>query len=403
MKGGGANKKNDYGIWSNTFGAGLQLVSREGDVAMDVGAAKIVSFKSVALESETGVTASVAYHAKIKGKGIKSKNDEGLWSYDGTTTRLLLRDGEDLMISGTTKKLKSFRVLGKLAGNELGLVSGQGFGLANGVISVQMTFTDKTMLIASIYTDGTAPDVVAMTGDAAPEYGGGETLKAFMTPGQNSLGGSVFVANVQPNSPLDYAIYNVDGGAGGALHRIAVLGDSATGTAGTFIAFEGAVNNGLDQVAFLAKIQGAGINNSSDRGIWFFDDPVWVHLAQEKAEADMTGGAKWKGFKSLALQENGLPMFLGQLTAKTGTPKTKTKNDLGLWAFDMNDTVQLIVREGVTKVGGKTVKAFKVINKVSYSPSQTRSHSGTDCIVYWAQFTDGTQGIVTVEMPEPIM
>jgi hypothetical protein len=242
-----------------------------------------------------------------------------------------------------------------------------------------------------------------MKGDLPPEYGAGALFNALKMPGQNSVGGSVFLTSINGTvgSGSNAAIYGVTGGAGGGLDRIVAKGDASpgAGSGATFKTFKAAVNNSSDWVAFTAMAQGTGVTSANDLGVWVWDDADIVHVAQEGAAAPETGGATFKGFKSLALPDGGKPLFVAQLNAGTGSPAAVKETDLGLWGMDVYGNVRLLVREGVTAVGGKTVKSFTVLGAVAGSPSQTRSHNGAGGIVYLATFTDGTTGIVTVQMP----
>jgi hypothetical protein len=398
ITGPGVASGSDQGIWSDAFGGGPRLVARKGDIAVGGGGAAFSQFKSVALESGTGGAPMVAYQAKLAGAGVTTGADDGLWSYDGTTTRVLLREGTDLLVSGAMKKLTKFIVLAKLP-----MVSGQGFGLSEGVMSALLSFDDKTAAVAVVHADGSEPAVVALVGDPAPGYDAGAAFNSMKPPGQNSVGGSVFTATVSGsmNSTEKAALYAVTGGVGGELDRIAVKGEAAAGLASgaVFKAFKAAVNNQEDCVAFMATAEKGGVVSASDTGVWIWDDTDIVHVAQEGAEAAECGGATWKGFTALALPDNGRPLFVGTMNVGTGIPVVSTNNDTALWGVDIYGDLRLLVREGMTSVGGKTVKSFKVLSAVVGSPSQTRSHNATGGIVCWAAFTDRTQGLIKVQMP----
>src|SRR5205814_2025091 len=97
---------------------------------------------------------------------------------------------------------------------------------------------------ATIYADGTAPLIIAIEADQAPGYPSGAKFLIFKTPGQNSMGGAVFIAGVNGavTSASNSAIYAVTGGAGGRLDRIVSKGSVAAGAGNAvrFKAFTGA-------------------------------------------------------------------------------------------------------------------------------------------------------------------
>jgi hypothetical protein len=205
----------------------------------------------------------------------------------------------------------------------------------------------------------------------------------------------VFIAGLNGTvaSAINAAIYEVTGGAGGGLDRIVAKGDTAGLGAGVaFKSFDAAANNADDWTAFTAKLAGTGVTMTNDSGVWVWNGTSVANVAREGGVAAESGGATWKGFASIALPDNGRPLFTAKLNASSAT-------DTGLWALDSYGNVRLLVREGVTTIGGKTVKAFKVLENIAASPSQTRSHNGAGGVVYLATFTDGTQGIVKVQMP----
>jgi hypothetical protein len=276
---------------------------------------------------------------------------------------------------------------------------GQGYGLSEGMITVELLCTDRSKAIATIYADGSDPEVVALTGDAAPEYAPGTVFKDVRDPVQNTLGGVVFLVGTRLGNDSTRnrtGLYAVTGGVGGTMDRIERVGGAAPGTSATFDHFRTAAINSSDWVVFLAKLSGTGVTTSNDTGVWVWDTTGIEYVAREGSEAADTDGATWSRFRSLALPEGGRPLFEANLRRVGGvTPAT----DVGLWVVNSSEQVQLVVREGVTEIGGRTVGKFKVIGRVSESPGQARSHNGTGQVVYWAKFTDRTEGIITVEIP----
>jgi len=49
--------------------------------------------------------------------------------------------------------------------------------------------------------------------------------------------------------------------------------------------------------------------------------------------------------------------------------------------------------------GSKTLRAFTVLSVVPGSPAQTRSYNNAGQIIYRANFTDGTEAILTKTLP----
>jgi hypothetical protein len=82
-----------------------------------------------------------------------------------------------------------------------------------------------------------------------------------------------------------------------------------------------------------------------------------------------------------------------------------TRSDQAAWATDWFGNKHLLMREGVTQltVGSRmrTVKSFRVINRVLGSPAQKHSYNNFGEIVAAVAFTDRTQAIIKFKMPEP--
>jgi hypothetical protein len=393
----GVTADNDSVLCTNALGGTLQVIAREADAAVSGSGAQIAGFKSIAIESGTSAASVVAYVATLTGTGVSSANNLGLWSRSGTTTHLLLRNGMAMTVDGSPKTLKSFDVLGKVKGAE-----GQGFCLSNGVMSAQLKFADGSQAVAAIHADGSAAEVVAAKSDAAPGYGAGVFFNTFKTPGQNSDGRAVFLSSVTGavDSGSNTAIYGVASGTGGLPVQIVTRGsDAGLGGGATFRTFYGAASNVGDAVAFIARAYGPVLSASADTGVWLKSGTVATLIAREGDAATGTGGALFRGFRSVALPDNGRPLFAAQLRPGTGSPVTTHSNDDTLWAVNSFGGVRLVVREGVTTVSGKTVKKFTALSAVNGSAGQTRSHNADGGVVYRAIFTDGVQGVVRVQVP----
>jgi hypothetical protein len=403
VTGAGITTANDGGIWSNAFGGGVRLVARENDLAASGSGARLQTFKSVALESGTGAP-SVVYEAVLS--NAAGTNKVGLWSFDGTTTRLLLRTGMSMSVSGSAKTLTNFAALQWTAtGMTLPLnwkSGGQGFGLCNGVLTALLKFSDGLTALATIHADGTDPEIVALKGDAAAGYGAGTIMSGFTNFGQNSAGGAVFDAAIYgaTASGSATAIYAVSGGLGGTLRRMVAAGDDAVSPAGnSFAWFSAIASNNEDSVAFTASVAGPGGAVTYNQGVWMSDGTSVTPVAFESGPAAECGGATWGKISSLALPDNGNAVFLATLNIGTGTPAVTRATDTALWGVDSTGHCRVLVREGVTRIGTRTVRNFKVLPVVSTSPSQTRSHNGAGTIVYSTTFTDGKHAIVKVQMP----
>ena len=71
---------------------------------------------------------------------------------------------------------------------------------------------------------------------------------------------------------------------------------------------------------------------------------------------------------------------------------------MGLWAVDSLGEVRLLVREQDV-VEGKMLKSFSALQAVSGSAGVRRSFNSKGQLVYRAYFSNGSQGVVKVQVP----
>jgi hypothetical protein len=147
------------------------------------------------------------------------------------------------------------------------------------------------------------------------------------------------------------------------------------------------------------------VTRADDTGIWWQPDgEAALLVVREGEEPSGVPGAKWKSFDSLALPGTGHgPLFLASLVTGFGRhpgPGGVTNDtDKGLWALDSTDTLQLLVRNGVTQIDGQTVKRFTALQAVKGSPGVTRSFNAGGTVVWRANFTHDGIGIIKTAVP----
>ena len=67
--------------------------------------------------------------------------------------------------------------------------------------------------------------------------------------------------------------------------------------------------------------------------------------------------------------------------------------------MDSTDTLKLLFRQGVTQIGGKTVKTFTALQAANDLPGVTHSFNASATLVWLAKFTDGSSAIVKTIVP----
>jgi hypothetical protein len=119
-------------------------------------------------------------------------------------------------------------------------------------------------------------------------------------------------------------------------------------------------------------------------------------MAQEGTQApDAPAGALWTRFHSVAALGGGGVLILGFMAGGGVT----TANDSGVWSANSGGTSHLVLREGTTVIGAKTVKSFKVLKSVSGTPGQTHAFNSSSELVSLVTFTDSSQAVVHTDLP----
>jgi hypothetical protein len=151
LKGAGVSKANKKGLWWGAL-EDLQLLARKGRAPSGKDGALLPSqqwaaFVSYALPS--GPDAGPIFLAKVKGTGVTSKSNLGLWAVDALgQLRELLRTGDQVTV-GTASKVLSGITLLDAPRAVFGTT--RSFN-ATGAVAVRATFTDKSEALLRIET-----------------------------------------------------------------------------------------------------------------------------------------------------------------------------------------------------------------------------------------------------------
>lgn len=382
--GAGVASDRDYGLWSDALSSGLELLAREGGEVPGTGGAVWRKFKSVALEEQPDFPAAVVAHAQLSGRGVARKNDEGLWVFNGGEARPLLREGGTVVVDGAGKRLKKFWALGKRK-----VVPGQGGAVCKGRLVALLTFDDGERAVVSVRVDGSGANTIVAKGDAVPRTAG--AFAAFGQPGQDPDGDPYFVG-ILAGGTVPQGVFSASSG----LAMVLAAGETVGGSA-AFAGFSAAVG-GAGGMAVAATLKGSGVTSANDAGLWVRNES-WRALARESDTAPGVGGARWKAFGSLAMPGNGRPMFVAKLAAKSGKPKVVKATDRALWAVGSAGDLMLVVREGVTVIGGGTVSAFDTLVAAPGSPGQTRWHNPKGEVAMRVRYSDASEAVVKTRIP----
>ncbi len=139
LTGNGVDTTNDDGIWSDGFGA-LELVARKGDHAP--GTPDGVLFDASTTSFSFNALGQTAFLSSLRGAGVDSTNDQGIWAADVSgMLHLIARDGDLLEVApGDFRTIAELEFLG-----HSGLDDGRGSGFnERGELAFLAHLTDGT-------------------------------------------------------------------------------------------------------------------------------------------------------------------------------------------------------------------------------------------------------------------
>jgi hypothetical protein len=393
-------------------GAKPQLVARTGQTLATADGAKLKSILGTALVSH-GVVAIMG--GLTPGSGIPAVSgatDRVALTWDADSGELVTRVREGSSPGGGLPIVKTFKTLAAGSG-----APGMGRGwlvseeaspsvlVANPVTSalahlrVQATFTDGVVGDLSIDLASGIWKVLFATGSDGTEISGVADAR-LKSLGLMAAGGNNNIA-ITRAAPSNGAIglFARNGEQAASLVRVGDTAPQAGGAlyksfADPIVSADGA------GYAFLAKLTGAGTTVQNDSAIYWGDAGGFpnVLVAREGAAAPGTEGGVFKAFSSLAAPGGGQgPILLAKLAIGPGG--VTSANDVGLWAMDAQGNLRLLLREGTTNIGSKTVKSFKTLAVSAGSPGTTHNFNGAGEITAVVTFTDTTSAVVTMTLP----
>ncbi len=323
LAGTGVTSANNQGLWSGVPGS-LMLVARSGSRAPDTSDGQVYSTFFI----DTSIPSlngagQLAFRARLRGPGVDASNDEGIWFGGPGSLRLVAREGS------------------------------RGFGSSED----------------PIYQSLSAP-VLSDVGQLAFRC----TLRG---------------AGVGPANDTAYFV-----GAPGSLVLAVREGAHAPGTPDgvyfgdlTLLSDAAPSLSASGQIAFRAKLTGAGVDAANDEGIWAGPAGSLSLLARSGSHAPDTPDAVnfASDFNNPVLSPSGQVAFVGFLTGPDVGPENE--NNSGLWATDPDGNLLLVAREGgLLDVGGGELRSIHSVGGSSFNAASQ--------LAVAVQFADGSQGMV---------
>ncbi|HEX4085509.1 MAG TPA: choice-of-anchor tandem repeat GloVer-containing protein [Chthoniobacteraceae bacterium] len=399
LKDGNADVSNNSAIFT-TMGGTLQMVARRGDPAPGITGATLAAIEEFSMTDDTiFFTATL-----VKGPGgIGSTNDIGLWSWTpqaGAT--LLLQTGESL--DGSTV-LSFFALVPGTCSQGQGRSTKSMQAGGGSQTAVRINFANHSQA-EYLITPGIGLSPIVLPHRQTTVPAGGNTFAtlsgAYMgLPILDGSGNSAFVAFIAGKGITAAKEMLTFTDIGGTLTPVFQIGNPAPGPLPNSAPITGNLSwlydpvfNAQGDVAELAVVTGAPSTNHIIMYEPYNGTPVTI--AQLGGAAPGVPGAVFGSFLSLALPDNGSPIFEATLELNFGG--VNGTNNLGLWAMDSYGTVHLIARTG-SFINGKTVRTLTALASTAYSTDVSRSFNNNHQIVYRLSLSDNSEVIETTTVP----
>jgi hypothetical protein len=392
---GGVTRADAAGLWAETS-EGLSLIARQGDPAPGLeGAATFARFKQIVFPDDAGP----AFLAIVKGAGIDSRNNLGLWSADADgVVSLIVRKGDFVQAGGLARQIANltlFKGAPKTLGHRRNVSTEQRF-------IFQVKFTDAATAILLAGADS-PPQVLLTLGDFVEEAAGGGFIAALGQPCATDEAALSYLGRITPGlggSPTE--------GSGAILteseDRTVDTRDTlaAPGTnGGAFASFSDPIASRSGALAFLGKlIVGVGDTTANNvTGLWSRSEDRESPITLITRQGDLAPGAgsdaRFAKFTQVVLPDTGGPIFTA---TTTGTGISKANNS-GLWASASaaSGTLELLVRKGdpfEIEDTTKTVASIVIFKADPGVAGQSRHFNESGNVCALLNFSDRTQAIV---------
>ncbi|HEX4084608.1 MAG TPA: choice-of-anchor tandem repeat NxxGxxAF-containing protein, partial [Chthoniobacteraceae bacterium] len=372
------------GIWSN-LGRSLALVARQGSPATGIPGATFKTFGQIALPDQ----------GKVVFLATTGNGKAGIWAGSSAASLQLV-----IAESGTLNG-KTIQTLGFLPA--LPYVAGQSrsFAQATGALVMNASFTDKSTGIIEIA--GTTPQLIALSGSAAPGVGGGY-FEAFSSPSVNANGNIAMAATLAKGSGGVGATDNTGIWAEdntSTLRLVARTGSAAPGTSSVFTTLGNPVYNNNDAVAFRGTLKmGKGQASASESsGIWANNSGSLQLVALQGSQAaGCPPGATFRLFNAIALPDEGAVILLATLNNDPRIGVTAATN-LGIWTVDVAGNMQLIARKGEV-VSGRQITSFSFLPVLKSIGGQGRNFDyATGDLIFQSGYSDKSSGLSAIIFP----
>ncbi|XAL99601.1 hypothetical protein OT109_18730 [Phycisphaeraceae bacterium D3-23] len=372
------------GIWSERTGV-LGLTVRSGDPAPVGGAGVNLGSINGFVYNDAGQTGFRGY---LSGPGIHNDNSDGIWLQTDGVVSVVAREGNAAPGTGVVFSHMSTPIM-----NGSGDIAFQARVNGGGINE----FNNETLWLHT----GGALTLVARGGQAAPGAGPGVAfMRLYALSGINDAAQLAFHATLTGAGVDDHNDSGIWAQLSGAPELVARAGDAAPGT-GPGVVFDGFNNpflNAAGQVAFEATLDGTGVDDTNDRGMWSQGSGSLELIARSGSNAPGTDtGVLFRAFSSPVFNNAGQTAFFADLEG-TGVDFT---NDEGIWATNLAGQLTLVARSGDTfdidddplTEDLRTISAVMLTTGSGGEDGRRTSLNDAGQLAFSLRFTDGSEGV----------
>jgi hypothetical protein len=390
----GSNIWRDSGIWAGDPES-LSVVMRAGDQAFGLpDGVRYNGFFDVTSVSEGKLVfnsnGQVAFIASLTGSGVNSSNDYGIWSGAIGASRLVFRAGDQ--IPGTLPGV-TFGEIGELTVNSSGQMAFQSRLQGSGITGWNSE---------GIWSEGPgALSLIARTGDQAPGLPPGVFYSGLGSePVINTSGHVAFQAGLNGSHPefsnnfsSIKSVWTDRLGSPTLVARGGELApDTTNGVVFDWVGWDApAVLNSADRTAFSASLQGEGISDVNDHGIWSDRlGAVSVVVRAGDAAPIAPGGVTFGGVFEPVMNSAGAVTFFSYLAGNG----VNSSNEKSIWS-DGSGSLKLVAREGDQAPGlppgvvFNSFESFTMINDAGQSAFGASFRGSSSGYGIWAQDRSG--------------
>jgi hypothetical protein len=390
----GALADGRLGLWSEGTGS-LKLVAADGVHAPVLPNGVNFSFGTIhelnkwiftdfPLLNDAGQT---SVSAGLAGTGVNVTNNFGTWfGNDLNSLALLARRGSPAPGTSASTVFGELQLVTSI--NELGQAAMIASLQGNGVVGFWAGSPGGLTLVSR---DGTP----------APGTAGGVNFIDYFAPiASNNAGQIVFEAVLFGGDVVEGI--NDEGlwsDVSGSLELVVRRGSQAAGAPpgtnyGSFTFSSWPLLNDAGQIAFHAGLEGDGVDEGNNEGIWVGAPGSLALVARRGLQApDSESGVSFADLNYPALNSTGQIAF----RAIVAGDSVNSTNDRGIWATDASGELQIVARTGgeleVAPGDVRTLTDLDFVIATGNSDGRRSAFNNRGQLVFWASFTDGSQGV----------